>query len=893
MVNTVDLSGQWLCRTDEGEYTAFLPGTLDTNGIGHADLVAAPWHPDENVNEALASSSVIATRFTRRFTYEGEAVFTRALRFDPPAGKRIFLECERARHLSLRVNGQPVPHFLPPSLSAPHVFDVTELLTGQDRLELVSDNSYPGWPHDDIVFSSAATDETQTNWNGVLGYIRMRVEEPVSICALRVYPHGDTLDVCAEIASDRRWQAVLSIGSDALQTSFEKEAHGGAGLSCIWLRGLKLRSDVLRWDMDEGNLYTLHAFLADASASVSFGVRDFKADAGSLMLNGRRVFLRSEANCAVFPETGYPPMDIGAWREILALYRRYGVNCMRFHSHCPPEAAFAAADEIGMLMQPELSHWNPRSAFESKESRMYYRSELEGILRMLANHPSFVMLSFGNELHMGEGGQAYADSLLAEARRIDSTRLYASGSNNHYGAKGENPADDFYTSFCYREHDLRATSSPMIGWLNERYPDLRTNYTPAVAAIRSASDQPVISFEVGQYEILPDFEELRDFCGVTIPDNLKLIRSKVEATGLLPAWKRYVQASGELSLLCYRAEIEAALRTEGMSGISLLGLQDFPGQGTALVGMLSSRLKPKPYAFAQPERFARFFADVLPLVLLPRMTYAKGETLKAGVRLANYGKRRLEGTPAWSLCGGSVSFCGAFEQIAAPCGGLTDLGELCVTLDGFEKPAKLTLTVHMCGYENTYPIWVYPDEEVRCPENVYECRKLDEHAMDVLADGGTVFLAPDSVQEALPCSIKSQFSTDFWSVGTFPAQEGGMGLLIDEKHPVFDHFPTDEHADWQWWLFASQRAVVLPKALADIRPMIAVMDSYAYLRPMAQMFECRCAGGRLLFSSLGLHNLKRYPEARALLGSVYRYLLSPCFAPDQEIMPDEIRKIVK
>ena len=621
MVNTIDLSGQWRCRTVEGEYTAFLPGTLDTNGIGHADLVAAPWHPDENVNDALASSSVIATRFTRRFTYEGEAVFTRNLDLNLPESKRIFLECERARQLLLRVNGQNVPPFLPPSLSAPHVFEVTKYLTGQDRLELVCDNSYPGWPHDDIVFSSAATDETQTNWNGVLGYIRLRVEEPVFIHALRVYPQGNELDVCAEIDADRGWQAVLSVQSDALAEPAETQAHGEAGFTCVWLRGLKLRADLLRWDMDEGNLYTLCASLGGAASSVSFGVRDFKAENGSLLLNGRRIFLRSEANCAVFPETGHPPMDVAAWRKILAQYRRYGVNCMRFHSHCPPEAAFTAADETGMLMQPELSHWNPRSAFASEKSRDYYRAELEGILRMLVNHPSFVMLSFGNELHMGEGGQAYADALLADARRIDPTRLYASGSNNHYGAKGENLADDFYTSFCYHEHDLRATSSPMTGWLNERYPDLRTDYAPAMAAIRRVSDQPVISFEVGQYEILPDFEELSGFAGVTIPDNLSLICSKVNAAGLLPGWKRYVQASGELSLLCYRAEVEAALRTEGMSGISLLGLQDFPGQGTALVGMMNSHLKPKPYAFAQPERFARFFADVLPLVLLPRMTY--------------------------------------------------------------------------------------------------------------------------------------------------------------------------------------------------------------------------------------------------------------------------------
>lgn len=892
-MQTIDLSGMWNCRVQEEEHRVILPGTLDTNGIGHADLVAAPWHPDENVNDALAAAKVIATRLTRRHTYEGAAVFLRDVSFAVPAGKRVFLECERSRHLSAMVNGQQVYPVRPPSVSAPYVFEITGMLTGQDRIELTCDNSYPGWPHDDIVFSSAATDETQTNWNGLLGYIRLRIEEPAFICGLRVFPRGETIDVCVEVSSDSAWKKEIRLESEALASSVSADAQGESGETCVWLRGLPLQEGIRRWDEGEGNLYALTAVLGDSAKTVSFGVRDFLAENGRLTLNGRNVFLRSEANCAVFPETGHPPMDAAAWKEILSRYRSYGVNCMRFHSHCPPEAAFAAADEMGMLMQPELSHWNPRNAFSSDESRAYYRAELEGILRMLANHPSFVMLSFGNELHMDEGGQAYADSLLALARELDPTRLYTSGSNNHYGAKGENPADDYYTSFCYCEHDLRATSSPMTGWLNERYPDWRTDYMPAMRAIRGACDQPVISFEVGQYEVLPDFDELEAFRGVTKPDNLQLIRDKVEAAGLLSRWKEYVEATGEISLLCYRAEIEAALRTEGMSGISLLGLQDFPGQGTALVGMMNSHLTPKPYSFAQPERFSRFFADALPLVLLPRMTYTAGETLEARARMANYTKKDIFGEVRWSLCGDGVSAEGILPPAMAACGGLADLGQLSIPLPETGRAERLSLTVGFGGYSNAYSIWIYPKEQAVCPEHVYECRTFDEHAREILSKGGTVFLAPDLGGESFPNSIKSQFSTDFWSVGTFPAQPGGMGQLIDAAHPVFDHFPTDGHTDWQWWPMASSWAVILPERLRGMKPIVAVMDSYAYLRPMAQLLECRCGGGKLMLSTFALHSLAQYPEARALLGAIYRYLDSERFAPEWEITPEEIGRLVQ
>lgn len=867
-----DLSGVWTCTAGESTAAVQLPGTLDTNGIGHADRVAAPWHPDESTNEALTGTDVIATRLTRKHTYEGPAVYARTLSLVPPAGKRVFLEAERSRRLTLAVNGRRVQPLFSPSISAPYVFEITGLLSGTDEIALTCDNSYPGWPHDDIVFSSAATDETQTNWNGIIGYLRLRMEEESFIQAVRVYPHGAQLDVCAEVLSGCAWADEITVCSEALSKSVTHPARGNAGMTSVWLRDLPLSPKVRRWDEGEGSLYSLTVTLWGQSSTVSFGVRDFAARDGRLALNARTVFLRSDTNCAVFPETGHWPMDVPTWRRILEVYRAYGVNCVRFHSHCPPEAAFAAADEMGMLMQPELSHWNPRNAFASGESRAYYRAELEGILRMLANHPSFVMLSLGNELHMGEGGQAYADELLGLARALDPTRLYASGSNNHYGAKGENPADDFYTSVCYRGHALRATSSPMVGWLNEQAPDWRTDYAAAMQAIRAGSRQPVISFEVGQYEILPDFAQLEEFTGVTRPDNLALIADRVKAAGLSERWKDEVEASGELALRCYRAEVEAALRTEGMSGISLLGLQDFPGQGTALVGMLSSHLRPKPYAFAAPERFARFFTGVLPLVLLPRMTYTCEETLTAEVRMANYGKKDLCGEAGWTLAGEGVSLSGRLPRACARSGGLTELGTLRIALGGVRKASRLTLSVWLCGFENRYDVWVYPACTPVCPPAVHECRTLDSAALSVLEDGGTVYLAPDSTQEALPGSVRGQFSTDFWSVGTFPAQPGGMGLLIDTAHPIFKDFPTDSHTDWQWWPMASQRAVVLPQTLDGVRPIVTLMDSYAYLRPMAMMLECRVGRGRLFFSSMGLHSLLEYPEARALQSAVYRYL---------------------
>ncbi len=890
ILNELSLSGRWQCRIPGQNGPVLLPGTLDESGIGFPDDPLQQWKVEEVRRIGFyRDGDPIVTRLTRRRTFTGCAELSRHLSWQVPASRRVFLECERARSLRLFVNRREVLPVRPGSLCTPWCFEVTSLVTGEDELLILSDNSYPGWPADVITYSSAASDETQTNWNGILGFFRLRFEEPVFFSDLRACPRGDTLDTEIEIDAAEPWAGRITLSSPALQEEASLELRAEPGRSVFRFSALPLSPEAERWDLETGTLHALTVSAPDlAPRTVSFGIRDFRASAGHLTLNGRPVFLRSEANCAVFPETGYPPMKVSAWKEILVRYRSYGVNCLRFHSHCPPDAAFTAADEAGILMQPELSHWDPEHAFESPASRAYYETELLETLRFLANHPSFVMLTFGNELHADASGHACMDRLLDAARAFDGTRLYANGSNVHYGELNADPHSDFYTASHVPGEILRATCAGLQGWLNHVPPNTVENYDRGMAVIREKSDQPVFSFEVGQCEVLPDFREINLYRGVTEPANLKHIRRKTEAAGLADTWEKQVEATGELALRCYHAEVEAALRTRGFSGISLLGLQDFPGQGTALVGMMNAHLLPKPYAFAAPERFRAFFRDTLPLALLPRFTWNAGDTLTADILLAHYGRKPVSGIPCWTLESDFFRLKGTLPPAEVPAGELIPLGSLRIPLEGIRRPERITLTLRIGEFTNTYPLWVYPRETIACPNSVLECRSLTPEALEVLARGGRVYLAPDSTEEALPKSLQAQFSTDFWSVCTFPYQTGCMGQLIDAAHPLFAEFPTDFHTDWQWWPMANQRVFRLPER---IRAIITELDSYAFLRPLASLFECRCGGGRLLVSSLGLHQLTEYPEARALQNAVYRYLDSDAFSPEQELTPDWIAQL--
>lgn len=877
-----DLSGVWQCSIPGVSAPMTLPGTLDENRIGFPDENRNQWHPDAEVNDAMKQGGRIATRLTRLYTYEGPARITRTVSTGFSPDERVFLECERARCLRLEINGMPVPDFVPPSISTPHIFEVTSLLTGRDEFTLISDNSYPGLPHDDIVYSSAATDETQTNWNGILGTIRLRSERICFLSSVRVLPRNRTADVYVTLSAAVPWEGTIRISSGALQEPAEmRNCRAGIGETEFCFRDLPLREDAARWDEEDGQLHQLTAGGDGLDEKhVRFGIRTFGDDGlGHLALNGRRIFLRSEANCCVFPETGHPPMTSAEWKEILSVYRSYGVNCMRFHSHIPPEAAFTAADEMGMMMQPELSHWNPRNALETEESFRYYRTELTETIRWLGNHPSFVMLTFGNELCTGETGHERMNRMLRLARETDNTRLYANASNGHYGLKGCDAESDFYASQSYYDQMIRATSAEMKGTLNQGEPTADHDYDEAMAALRGTYRKPVFTFEVGQYEVLPDFREMAEFRGITRPDNLEIIRERVAERGLADRWEQYCEATGELSLLCYREEIEAAFRTEELSGISLLGLQDFPGQGTALVGMLNSHLQPKPYDFARPERFRAFFTSVLPLALLPARTWTGGAEARIPLRVANYGKTGLREELRWSLTGNDgVLAEGTAENRDWPIG-LSGRWWITFRMPVLSRPEKLELRLELGEARNSYSLWVYPEIRPVCPPDILEARRLDREALEVLRKGGKVYLAPDATPEAMPESIHTQFSTDFWSVGTFPKQEGGMGQLIDTEHPLFRNFPTEKHTDWQWHRMASQRAFILPEACPAV---IAEMDSYAYLRPMAQLLEVRCGGGRVMLSSLNLHQLQAYPECRALQDAIYRYMASDEFQPKKE-----------
>jgi beta-galactosidase/beta-glucuronidase len=123
------------------------------------------------------------------------------------------------------------------------------------------------------------------------------------------------------------------------------------------------------------------------SENLTTGLRDFRATPDGFTINGRKVTLRGKHEACVFPLTAHPPMDRDSWMRYFRIYKEWGLNHMRCHTWTPPEAAFEAADELGIYIECELPIW---WGLDFKDPKQFdYMVKLgRAILDDYGNHPS-------------------------------------------------------------------------------------------------------------------------------------------------------------------------------------------------------------------------------------------------------------------------------------------------------------------------------------------------------------------------------------------------------------------------------------------------------------------------------------------------------------------------
>ncbi len=539
------------------------------------------------------------------------------------------------------------------------------------------------------------------------------------------------------------------------------------------------------WDEFTPILYEIQVATNTGMAAAKFGYRFAGNNNGELSLNGNRIFLRGNLECAIFPLTGYPPTEKEDWAQLISSAKSYELNHLRFHSWCPPKAAFEAADESGFYLQPELPHWSLKVGQDAATTE-YLKDEADRMLRDYGNHPSFVFMAMGNEL---QGDARLLNSMVADCKSKDNRHAYTTTAFTFQKPMGTRPEpeDEFFITQWTDKGWIRGQ-----GIFNDRPPHFNADYSTNASHL----DIPLISHEIGQYSVYPDMGKIERYTGVLDPLNFKAIKMDLEKKGLIDLAQDYTHASGKLAALLYKEEIERALKTPSFDGFQLLQLQDFPGQGTALVGLLNAFWESKGVISA--EEFREFNSEVVPLVRFEKAVFETGETFEATVEVANFYKEFERQRLRWTANDetGAVVSSGNLPNVHLAIGNNTNLGVIAFPI-AVKKAKKITISVFVEGtaYKNSWSIWCYPKEVAINSSEVFVTNAIDQ-AEKWLEQGKKVLLNPS------PNTLKGiagRFVPVFWSPVHFPNQPATMGLLLDNSHPVFDRSPTDVHTNWQWW----------------------------------------------------------------------------------------------
>jgi hypothetical protein len=909
----IDLSGTWRFEIDRGDVgvgekwfnrtladNISLPSSMNESRKGddvtlHTQWTASIYDSSFFFNPRMAKYRApenlkLPFWLTPVKYYVGAAWYQREV--DVPKswkGRRVTLFLERPHiESTLWVNGRPVG--TENSLSAPHVFDVTALLkAGKNTLTLRISNRIPERaPYDVGKDSHSVTDQTQGNWNGVVGKLELRATPSTYIDDVQIFPNVQRKEVAVKVTiagqhTGGKYSLGFTLESFNHDTSkqaphrifVEAVENGNTPLPSTTEYTLKMGDDCLLWDEFHPSLYKLTVRLTAKTGADAFeaqlGMREFTVEGKDFFVNGRKTMLRGTVENCDFPLTGYAPMSVEEWLRVFCICKNFGLNHMRFHSYCPPEAALQAADLTGFYLQVEGPTWpnHGSSLGDGRPVDAYLWSEAQRIVKQYGSYASFCMFAIGNEPRgrWVPWVSKFVDYWKAE----DPRRVYTGASVGQSWAW--QPRSQYHVKAGARGLD----------WA--RQPETVSDYRARIDTIAA----PYVSHETGQWCVFPDFREVDKYTGVMRAKNFELFREDLKDRNMGDLSGAFLMASGKLQALCYKHEIEKTLRTPGYAGFQLLSLNDYSGQGTALVGVLNVFFEEKGYINA--EQFRRFCAPTVLLARMEKFVFKNSEALTASVEVAHFGEKSLKSQPATWLVKDALGQVVREESLAPKdieIGSCQALGAVRLDLKAFEKAQKLTLEVRLDdqNISNSWDFWVYPAVLPTVDTSqVLIAESLTNEVKRALEQGGKVLLLLDGKVEQGK-DVVQHFTPSFWNTSWFKMRPPHTeGSLIRSFHPIFADFPTDFYTDLQWWELAQKGQVMeLTCFPADFQPIVQPIDTWFINRKLGTLFEANVGNGKMVVCSMNLRrDLEKRIAARQLLYSIAKYMQSGKFFPEKTV----------
>lgn len=881
----IDLSGQWQVKLDAEKQetmpqaypeTMMLPGTTSAAGLGMP-------------NPAKETGCL-----TDAYRFEGAAWFMRTFTAGDWTGEQTMLTLERTRKSTVYLDGRPIGH--QESLCTPHRYFLPPVHAGEHTLVIRVDNTdYP------TRGGHLTSPDTQSNWNGITGEISLTVAHTLltdlTVCpdlrrgCLRVHGHIiGAPDGVAGIVLPGQMEHLLPYRRGVLDGE------------------CPLKGNEAFWDEAHPEIHTISIDLDGDVYETTFGLRDVRTLGRRLLINGRETFLRGKVDNLLYPKTGYTPTDVASWMTILGIAKEYGINHYRYHTACPPDAAFTAADLLGVYMAPELPFWGTvaeegEEGYDERERDFLFQEGFR-ILREYGHHPSFLWLSLGNELW---GSKDVLNRMMRAYREADDTKLYSSGANNYQFVPDVLDEENVFVGVRLGRERLIRGSYAMCdapqGIVQMTAPESASNYDASIvpetlgqsgeagkvqiqygtgvkevdaqSADALIPDVPVISHEVGQYVFYPDFSEIPHYTGPLKPRNIEAMRENLERAGLYGEHEAFFRQTGHLAVDCYKREIETLLRSREVSGFQLLDLQDYTGQGTALVGVLNAMMENKGLISA--EEWREFCAGTVVLGEFASFTGMMGEDIRFDVQISECDPEKQHTCIRCTLMDGERELYACDVTPGARQGRLTDAVSVTFPAECYrdamqERITGLTVVLTLAdGTRNHYPIWLIPPVDIRITREGIEKdgRMVAFVSAEEKADGAAIVVP--SAEGQLP----AEYCTDFWCYPMFrsisesmgkPVPVGTMGLSIDTASPLLKRFAQEDYTTPVW--YAILQTAHVQRLPADIHPAVQMIDNTE-----------RCARLGILYQQDGLWYLTARlwekpdaPAVRALAWSLWEAL---------------------
>ncbi len=910
--NRIDLSGEWdISYTGkEGAVntTAHLPGSMLTNGLGDKVTIDTKWVSSLYDSSYFHNPAMEKYRrednmkfpffLTPSKHYVGNAVYSRKV-FVPKEWKkkRVILHLERPHiEASVFVNDKFVGK--DSTLSVPQYFDVTDAVAfGKENALRI--NIYNGIENVCVGQDShSVTDQTQGDWNGIAGTLELISRPQVFIDNMQIFPNIKQKNVRVELTLANAQKALKKKADYIIRFKGMKVSAASQTISFDANGKATLTLDVPNaqlWDEFTPNIYELALTMDGETITESFGMREISTNGREMMMNGHAIYIRGTVGNCCFPLTGYPPTDENSWLAIFRKCKEYGLNMMRFHSYCPPEAAFTAADKVGFYLQPEGPSWPNHGVKLGNGMTIdkYLLQETERMVKEYGNHPSFCMLAAGNE-PAGNWVKWVGDFCDYWRTTGDNRRIYCGASVG--GGWAFDPKSDYHVKGGARGLDWDRHAPQATDDFSSAVTEfVQKGRTPVTFKI----NEPYLSHEQGQWCAFPDFKEILQYKGVYKAGNFEIFRDILADNGMASQAEKFLHASGKLQTLAYKYEMERNLRTPNYTGFQLLSLNDYSGQGTALVGVLNVFWREKGYCTAKD--WTQFCAPVVPLVHMPRFVFKGGEKFCADVSVYNATAKELNGKSLSCMIkkenGEHAGVLNVAENMNFAIGKNLNVCKVEFNMPEVTEPTKFTLEISFANWDshlnhapgiNSYDFWVYP-REVQMPamaSDVYVSDTLDAKALATLKKGGKVLLTAAG-KVTMGDDVKQTYLPVFWNTSWFKMRPPHTtGATIDKTHPIFRNFPTDDWANLNWHELLNKAQVInLQDFPADYQPAIQPIDTWHVSRKLGMMAEANIeGGGKILITTMDIqNNLDSRPVAKQMRKALLEYVNGSAFNPQYTV----------